>query len=362
LERQNLIKMSNVCIPEMLILAREFRGLTQTELARACGLSQANISKYENGLVEVPASNLDEIALTLRFPVRFFFVHADRTGLGPSVIYHRRRQSVSVMDVKRIEALANVQRIRITSLLRGGVVQTHPGLDIPAIDIEDYGHNAAAVARDVRQALMVPFGPVNNLVNLIERSGGIILRTRFGTKKFDGVSQALPLPSMFFLNSEMPNDRCRHTLAHELGHVVMHRRIPSDNAEAEADEFASEFLMPEELISKDLNNLTLSKLISLKAEWKVSMASLVMRAKKLGKIGDRQSTEWFMKFGKAGYRSQGEPYPLPTEEPTVVKQLIRIHREHHGYSLEELEELMFTKRDEIEDQFGSMQSQVQVLG
>ncbi|MBK7012326.1 MAG: ImmA/IrrE family metallo-endopeptidase [Xanthomonadales bacterium] len=45
---------------------------------------------------------------------------------------------------------------------------------------------------------------------------------------------------MIFINKDVPGDRWRFTLAHELAHLVMHD-IPKPDMEDEADEFASEF-------------------------------------------------------------------------------------------------------------------------
>ncbi|WP_246430558.1 ImmA/IrrE family metallo-endopeptidase [Streptomyces rectiverticillatus] len=58
---------------------------------------------------------------------------------------------------------------------------------------------------------------------------------------------------MFLLNSTVPGDRFRFSLAHELGHVVMHTG-PGDPRlqEQQADQFAAEFLMPHGSVLADL--------------------------------------------------------------------------------------------------------------
>ena len=47
------------------------------------------------------------------------------------------------------------------------------------------------------------------------------------------------------MNSDMPGDRHRFNLAHELGHALMHRHSTGE-CESEANRFAAEFLMPKE--------------------------------------------------------------------------------------------------------------------
>jgi transcriptional regulator with XRE-family HTH domain len=76
--------------PEMIILAREIRGITQAELATRLGASQGKISKMEDGLLGVSSSDLRALAITLNLPVPFF----SRTDIPRNVFngfYYRKR-------------------------------------------------------------------------------------------------------------------------------------------------------------------------------------------------------------------------------------------------------------------------------
>ena len=106
----------------------------------------------------------------------------------------------------------------------------------------------------------------------------------------------------------MPGDRQRFTLAHELGHLVMHD-VPTEEMEDEADKFASEFLMPEAQIQGQLHALSMRKLWELKSRWKVSMAALVKRAETLGCITASQTRYLWIQLSKSGYRLE-EPAEL----------------------------------------------------
>lgn len=134
-------------------------------------------------------------------------------------------------------------------------------------------------------------------------------------------------------------DRIRFTLAHEIGHLIMHQIPPSDNSdiEKEADMFAAEFLMPKEAISYSLSDLSLQKLAALKPYWKVSMAALLKRAADLGKITQRQARYFWTQMGKKGYRIQ-EPPELtpPTETPWLLEEIIKVHKNDLKYSLSDL--------------------------
>ena len=197
----------------------------------------------------------------------------------------------------------------------------------------------------------MPYGPVRNLVWVIENAGAIVVQFPFGTDKLDAVSQwPQNLPPIFFVNSDIPADRWRFTLAHELGHIVMHR-IPTPDAEKQADQFASEFLMPEKEILLDIKALTLPKAIQLKSKWRVSMQAIIRRAYQLGEITNRKYVSLFSYISKLGYRKR-EPNPISSESPTTLSRLLKAHREDLGYSEEEMLRLLFCD----EDRFRSLYS------
>src|SRR5204862_198947 len=117
-------------------------------------------------------------------------------------------------------------------------------------------------------------------------------RCPFGLTRVDGISQwpldAPELPPVFFVHEEIPGDRQRLTLCHEIGHVVMHHMPTDEDPEDEANRFAAEFLMPAAEIAGELHNMTLPKAAALKQYWKVSMQSIIVRSRELGKISHNQ--------------------------------------------------------------------------
>ena len=126
-------------------------------------------------------------------------------------------------------------------------------------------------------------------------------------------------------NSAMPPDRVRLTLAHELGHLVLHSDITIDqDVEAEANQFAGEFLMPEEVIRPALRNLRVARLLDLKREYGVSMQALVERAFHLELISPTQRTSMYKMFSARGWRKV-EPgsEDLPPEQTSLASAIGR---------------------------------------
>ncbi len=316
----------------MLILARESRGYSQTQLAKKAGVSQAAISKFESGVLEIPDDRLKAIAEAVEYPTAFFFRRDRRYGYGSPCIYHRKRQSLPLSKQRELQATLNIRRIEIARLLRSVEIETDAGF--VRMDIEDYD-SPEQIAQLIRRSWRLPLGPVQNLVRSIENAGGIVISGSFGTHKLDAISLRTPgLPPFFFVNRDIPGDRMRFTLAHEIGHVVMHT-LPSVEQEREADKFAAELLMPAKEIKSDLRPLNFQKLGSLKYHWKVAMSALIRRARDLDQITDRQAKRFWMKMGELGYRTN-EPYPIAQEEPSIVKDVVDLHLRHYGYSIPEL--------------------------
>jgi Zn-dependent peptidase ImmA (M78 family) len=122
---------------------------------------------------------------------------------------------------------------------------------------------------------------------------------------------------------------------------------PSSVQERQADEFASEFLMPASSIRAGLRGgVDLNKLLSLKQQWGVSMAALARRAQNLGAITDWQYRNLMIEMSALGYRTQ-EPGAIAPERPRRLRMIVT-HLEHDlGYSSEQIADLVGLLPDEL---------------
>ncbi|MBL9085458.1 MAG: XRE family transcriptional regulator [Planctomycetales bacterium] len=323
--------------PDMLRVARGALGETQGKLAEALGVTQGQVSRWEDGLRVPSAQEVEKLAQHLQFPVAFFFQADVLYGFGTCCMYHRKRQSLPIGTLNMIHDRINIMRMGIGRLLKNS--QAILPEQFVRMDRDDY-ESPAKIAALLRATWQMPHGPVKCLVEWVERAGGIVVPFRFGTKKLDAVSQwPRGMPPLFFVNTESPADRWRFSLAHEVGHIVMHA-TPSPDAETEADEFASEFLMPEREVRADLHEITVAKGLRLKHKWRVSMQALIRRAKDLGVITQSKYTSLFAYLSKLGYRTR-EPADIAPEEPTTLSALLNHHTAALGYSRTELAEMTF---------------------
>lgn len=324
--------------PEMIVLARELLGVTQVELAEAISLTQSTVSKYESDLIEVPTEHLRAIAKFLDRPESFFFWQ--ERLYSASCLYHRRNRRISVSELRVIHAKVNLLRIQGSRLLRNAKVKSN--YTFHRLDPGKHG-TPEGCARELRRLWQLPTGPIRHVSRSIESAGGMVFRCPFGMTRVDGISQ-WPLdnpkmPPVFFVHEDIPGDRGRLTLCHEIGHIVMHHLPTEADPEEEANHFAAEFLMPAAEIGPELHSLTLPKAAALKSSWKVSMQALIVRAFQLGKISENQYQYLFRQLSAKGYR-KCEPAPIPPEEPDMFTDLLDCHRKSIGWSHQKLSDFL----------------------
>ena len=327
----------------LLCLARDAREFTQAELARKLNIGQGTLSKYETGLLAPPEDILQLISEVLQFPVSFFLQPESLYGFPP--FHFRKRKKLGTKALNRIIAEMNICRMHVKQLCVS-YERSDSGL-IPEVDSDQYRSfsrrsSVEDIAQHVREAWGVPNGPVENMVALIERNGGIVVPCAFGTDLLDAMSQRVDgMPVLFFVNRSAPSDRVRYTLAHELGHMVLHTLAFKDDEtmEDEADAFAGAFLLPSDEFTPQLRRFDLAHLANLKAYWKVSMAAIAMRAGRLNLITPHQKKMFWIEMGRLSYR-KAEPNEPPAEIPEAIYRMIHFHRRELGYSESDIATLL----------------------
>lgn len=340
----------------MLCLARDVRELTQAGLARRMKIAQGTLSKYETGLLSPPHEVVAEIAEALLFPKSFFYQPEQPYGFPP--FHFRKRKKLSTKALNRIISEMNICRMHIKRLLVS-YERRETGL-IPEINPDEHWGiskrkpGIEEIARHLREAWNVPRGPIDNMVELIERNGGIVVPCTFGTDLIDAMSQRIDgMPVLFFVNKTAAADRVRYTLAHELGHMVLHTLSLTDDEtmEEEADAFAGAFLVPADEFKTQVRRFDLAQLANLKSYWKVSMAALAMRADRLKLITPYQKKMFWIEMGRWDYRRCEPNEPAP-EFPQVLSRMIHFHRHILGYSDSDVAELLHLNSDDFRRLYG----------
>lgn len=333
-----------VAHPAMLVLTRESRGMTQADLAKAMSevaapeapVSQGYVSKAEAARVEVRGTRLQLYAEALHYPVHVLCTDPQLHGVGVGLVHHRKRASLGAPALRRIHAELTLARRQTRALLAlAGDDRPHRFRRIPVDDVD----TAADAAITVRHEWKLAPGPLPQLLSHIEDAGGLVLVRDLGSRELDAVTQWIDGdPPLFLIHAHAPADRFRFSVAHELAHVFLHDEPGVTTVqERQADEFASELLLPADTIRKDLKRarLDLPRLLELKHRWGVSMAALLRRASTLSVISEWQYRNLMVEMSALGYRTQ-EPGDLTPEAPRFVPGLVAglLHNQEH--SLDEL--------------------------
>ena len=299
---------------EALVVARTAAGFTQQEFADKLGVTQAALSRYENDLRGIPDETLDIAAKTLGITRDLLISARQHRGAMAVDAHMRRRATAPATAWHRTEARLNMLRVHTAHVL--GEVRMRASKQLPVYDPIDT--SPADAARFVRMQWQIPSGPVRGLIQWAEAAGCVVFEEDFGTSRIDGMSQWIVGHPVLLVNSTAPVDRKRLTIAHELGHLCLHNEFITETVEADANQFAAEFLMPEAAIAHQLRDLTVGRLGDLKQVWGVSMQALIERAFHLRLLTPDKRTLMYKQFGARGWRIR-EPGSdaLPDERPAL---------------------------------------------
>lgn len=321
--------------------------MTARALATAIGVTPITISRLENGVNSPEEDTIVALSRELQFPREFFFA-GDYDDLPAEAASFR---SMSAMTAKERDAALAAGTIAY--LFNDWVAER---FNLPDVDVPNLGAEATpeGAAQAVREHWKLGQQPIPNIIKLLEAKGVRVFSLCEDTKNVDAFSCWRNNQPFIFLNTYKSAERSRFDAAHELGHLVLHRHgTPQDSrqAENEANEFASNFLIPSDDILSRIRFVTnLNDIVKAKKRWGVSVAALTYRLNKMNIISEWQNRSLQIEINSRGYRKR-EPDGLPSEESVVWPQILsalwneRITREHIAAELHlpphELEGILF---------------------
>lgn len=347
--------MANV--GNMLRLARQRKGFTQKFASNKLGIPQPVLSRYENDASEPDDALLVKAARVYEIPRAFFDLK--EPVYGPAVSVHpmpRAKASVTAKDLDMVTAELNIRSMQLRKFLDS--VDYSPTNDLPRLDVESYG-TPTKISALLRAHWKLPSGPIKNLTRLVERAGVIVAHSDFGGASVSGMTFQVPgQPPLILLNRMHPADRMRLTLAHELGHVIMHK-FPTPDMESEAFEFASTFLFPPNEVRSRFRGRkpSLELLASLKPEWKMSMSAILYASNREKVITSNQYRYLNILLSKKGWKLE-EPSNLdfPQEEPKILSQILQAHIDDLGYTFDDLLQFVPMHRAEFNALYGELET------
>ena len=321
-------------VPARLVSARAARGLKQNQLAIEIGRSAGLISKWENETYGHSPDNHDLERLTgvLKVQPQWFFKPlAD----GQSASFFRSLRS-ELAGARERTAAKLLFLHEIFAALESRI--EFPTVDIPEIVGPDEYRNLGfdqidQIANRVREYWGLGDDPIDDLMTIIENAGVIVGDDYLVSAKLDGVSRWFnDRPVILLAKDKDTGVRRRFDAAHELGHVILHRHVTKHQLvedwrliEDQAMAFASAFLMPDSSFAHAVRDFSLEGLANLKPTWKVSVAAMIMRLKRLELIGDTERQNLWKYYSYRKWRGN-EPHDelIDIESPLNLRSAIEM--------------------------------------
>ncbi len=320
-------------------------------MAELSNVTAVTISRLEQENNDPEPETVGALALALEFPYEFFFGD-DVDELAPEAVSFRSLTSMSAIE--RDAALAAGS---LAYLVCDWIEQR---FNLPKPNLIDLSHerDAANAASVLRKVWGLGEKPIADMIRLLETKGIRVFSLAENTKNVDAFSCWRDGKPYIFLNTFKSAEHTRFDAAHELGHLVLHKHGGPQQgklAEAEANSFASAFLMPAADVCSRVRHVSaLSHLIQIKARWGVSLAAMTYRLHKLKVLSAWQYRTFYIQLNKMGYRVS-EPEPMKREVSTVWKKVFselwsqRITRSN-------IADELFVPQQEIENLFYGLMS------
>ena len=322
---------------------RASRGMNQTAAAKAVGISRQAFIAIENGKTKEPrVSNLQSIADA--FDVEVLDLLAESPKLN-TVRFRSNSIKTKKDKAKKEQYLINIAYwLRDFNFLQS-VVDGKKEYGLKSVfdqirQIETIRPERAA--KLAREALDVRGDeqPIRDILDLMENAGIKMRTLSFDLEKFFGLSVSTDDggPAIIVNSKEgITIERQIFTVAHELGHLLLHPAAydPSETAESkqeekEADAFASYFLMPQKAFKKKWEESYglgfAEKVLHIKRFFGVSYLTVLYRLNVMG-IADFRTL--MFKF-TANYEAQydealdSHKEPIPLAKSDFVEDYFRL--------------------------------------
>lgn len=359
--------MNSKVTPARLTHARVDMGLSQTDLAEASGVSRVTISKIENGVLLHPSvETMSSISWALRRPLDFFYPTGE-LRLRPSTIpSYRGMKTKSKTDMQKTQFRIDDCLLLIQYLF--SIIRPRTtGLQFDELDsVESLSPaEVEGIAAEVREQFGLGQGRIRPLTTLLENNGIICMAADLPAK-VDSVNVSVPMGEgketvLILYKRSLNYYRQRFSLAHELGHVVLHHYVDAaeydlhfKELEDQANRFASSFLMPGEAFYSTVRGISLNEALILKKRWDVSVSAIIRRLKDLSVIDDRRYEYLMKEMSRKKWRTKepGDDNVLP-EYPYYMRNAYDYVLKNGASTSDEILEYTGLSRREVVDLIGN---------
>ncbi len=332
-------QVGRLLIPSKLRDARKVARLSQGDLGDLVGVSRQAISTYERGDKSPEPSTFQKISEVLGQPVNFFTSpDGSRFGSAGAKFYRkfgpetlRRNEAAAVLGdwfVQTAKYFDEFVNYPVPSLPECAPKNTSGRYKFDEIN---------EIALNLRKLWGLGPGPISNVLALLEAKGIVVCRYEMQGENVEAFSfWNGPRPFIFMASEKEAGVRLRYDLAHELGHLILHRWVEQSDLEdkatlkaieGEADKFAGAFLLPSNSFPNEVYTARLDAFVPLKERWKVSIQAMVYRCRDLDLIDSDQALNLYKQISFRRWRKKeplDDPRKIPIEQPRLLRRAVEL--------------------------------------
>ncbi|MBA4303604.1 MAG: DNA-binding protein [Sphingobacteriaceae bacterium] len=342
-------------IGNRLQMARKMKALSLQQLAQEVGISKQMLSKYEQGLQLPGTARLLQLSKLLGQPIDFFTSQAEQSV--PAFSFRKR----SKLKGKALAALELQVRLRMADYLfvedvcAAVIPFENPLSELVLTQVDD----VYAAALTLRERWQIGYDALASVVNLLEDKGIKIIEVSDPSGLFDGLACWIDgKHPMLVIAREMPVERKRFTLVHELGHLLLNlSAFDEKNQEAWCNAFASEFLVPSEVLQREVGgkreHISSEELMQLQEKYGMSPKALLYKLGDLGLLAAYKVRDFYIRLNQNQPLKQmleAERF-AGTERPMRFEQLVyrALVLEEGGISMSKGAYLLGKKLEEVRE-------------
>lgn len=294
--------------------------MSKAALAERVGVSPMAITYYEQGERNPDMGTIKALAEALGVRKTDFLRRWDDS----LVFDHREFRKSCKLNKGQQEYIREAVEEYFTRFF--GVLEILGGEvlpDVPRTDPQELSEDAEENASRLRRYLGISeSGPVGGLIELLENRGILILKLDIDNDAFSGMNGTVNGRPYIVVKKNMPAERIRTTISHELAHIAF--AWPEDMSEKDVENMATAiagaFLFPENDVIRELGvrrSAITTDMYMVCQEYGIALSLLAVRANRCGVISNAVYKDFFIRFDR-----KNEPSRIDHEDPTLFEQLV----------------------------------------
>ncbi|MFJ3030985.1 ImmA/IrrE family metallo-endopeptidase [Rothia terrae] len=316
--------------------AKTLRKVTSKAIAEVLGKTPSAITHLEKSdTTELPLTEVRLMADYLQVDEKYLTTQPI-SFVKNSDLHFRASANITKKEISSQLAFTKIINEFIIEMVKSKRVELFPvqleGID-PSTPIDEI------VSRTRKILRIDPTNPIPNLINTLEQNGVIVIpEVDPSTPHIHNhdaysswtVGDQIDIP-LIIIKNRTSWERQRLSVAHELGHLIMHRYQAGPKKEEEAFNFAIQFLLPlTKLYEEWPQHATPLSLLPMKRKWGISIAALARYGHDQGLINRDRYTSIFRQLSNNKDTATGKSWRVqepgsterPIEKPRVLAAIV----------------------------------------